>query len=91
MLGAPLPNYRRQAPSRARDALPPNPAPGGDRNFFNITQQSYDGMMQGLYGTIVFIQEVSRHMIERGGGGRIVSVSSSSAFRPHAQDRKSVV
>jgi NAD(P)-dependent dehydrogenase (short-subunit alcohol dehydrogenase family) len=29
----------------------------------------------------LLIQQVARHMVERGGGGRIVNISSSSAFR----------
>jgi NAD(P)-dependent dehydrogenase (short-subunit alcohol dehydrogenase family) len=34
-----------------------------------------------LKAPLVLMQKVGRHMVERGGGGRIVNVSSSSAFR----------
>ena len=34
-----------------------------------------------LRAAFLFIQSVGRHMIDRGGGGRIVNISSSSAFR----------
>jgi NAD(P)-dependent dehydrogenase (short-subunit alcohol dehydrogenase family) len=34
-----------------------------------------------LRAAFLLIQGVGRHMVERGGGGRIVNVSSSSAFR----------
>jgi NAD(P)-dependent dehydrogenase (short-subunit alcohol dehydrogenase family) len=34
-----------------------------------------------LRAPFLFIQVVARHMIERGGGGRIITISSSGAFR----------
>ncbi len=34
-----------------------------------------------LKAPMLMMKEVSRHMIERGGGGRIINISSSSAFR----------
>jgi NAD(P)-dependent dehydrogenase (short-subunit alcohol dehydrogenase family) len=34
-----------------------------------------------LKAPMLMMKEVARHMIERGGGGRIVNISSSSAFR----------
>ena len=34
-----------------------------------------------LKAPFLLMQQVGRHMVERGGGGRIINVSSSSAFR----------
>src|SRR5207302_2749502 len=37
-----------------------------------------------LRSAFLFTQAVGRHMIERGGGGKIVSLSSTSAFHARA-------
>ena len=34
-----------------------------------------------LKAPMLLMQQVARHMIDRGGGGRIINISSSSAFR----------
>ena len=50
--------------------------------FMEMPEERWDRTHAvNLKAAFIYMQEVGRHMIERGGGGKIVSVSSSSAFR----------
>ena len=50
--------------------------------LLEIDDQSWDFVHTvNLKAPMLLMKHVARHMIERGGGGRIVNISSSSAFR----------
>ena len=50
--------------------------------LLELTEQAWDLVHTvNLKAPFLLMQQVARHMVERGGGGRIVNVSSSSAFR----------
>jgi NAD(P)-dependent dehydrogenase (short-subunit alcohol dehydrogenase family) len=52
-------------------------------NALDFSNETYDVVMNVyLRAPFLLIQAVGNHMIERGGGGRIVNISSSAAFRP---------
>ncbi len=55
----------------------------GDRcTLLDLKEETWDLVHTvNLKAPFLLMQEVARHMVERGGGGRIVNVSSSSAFR----------
>jgi NAD(P)-dependent dehydrogenase (short-subunit alcohol dehydrogenase family) len=54
-------------------------------NVLNGTLDAWDRTYRvNVVAPFLLIQAVARHMITRGGGGRIVNVSSSSAYRPQA-------
>ena len=51
-------------------------------NALDFSDDAYDAVMNiNLRAPFLLIRAVGNHMIERGGGGRIVNVSSSAAFR----------
>jgi NAD(P)-dependent dehydrogenase (short-subunit alcohol dehydrogenase family) len=55
---------------------------GEGRSILELSEKDWDRVQAiNLKAPFLLIQAVGRHMVERGGGGRIVSVSSSSAFR----------
>jgi NAD(P)-dependent dehydrogenase (short-subunit alcohol dehydrogenase family) len=55
---------------------------GGTYDFLQIQPSEWDRALQlNLKTPMVLMQSFARHAIERGGGGRIVNVTSSSAFR----------
>ena len=50
--------------------------------LFDLTEDAWELVHRvNLKAPFLLMQRVARHMVERGGGGRIVNVSSSSAFR----------
>ena len=55
---------------------------GDSGEILEQTEDNWDRVQTiNLKAPFRMIQEVARHMIERGGGGRIVNVTSSSGFR----------
>lgn len=55
---------------------------GDGSSILELSEKSWDRVQAiNLKAPFLLIQAVGRHMVERGGGGRIVNVSSSSAFR----------
>jgi NAD(P)-dependent dehydrogenase (short-subunit alcohol dehydrogenase family) len=55
---------------------------GKFQTLLEIDDQNWDFVHTvNLKAPMLLMQHVARHMIERGGGGRIVNISSSSAFR----------
>lgn len=55
---------------------------GDGGSILELDEKAWDRVhVVNLKAPFLLIQAVGRHMIERGGGGRIVNVSSSSAFR----------
>ncbi len=56
--------------------------PGESQHVAEMADATFDIVMSiNLRAPFTLTREVSRHMIERGGGGRIVNVSSSAAFQ----------
>jgi NAD(P)-dependent dehydrogenase (short-subunit alcohol dehydrogenase family) len=56
-------------------------SPMGRSGLFDIDQRDWDFVHAvNLRAPFLLIQEVARHLIERGRGGRIVNVTSSAAF-----------
>jgi NAD(P)-dependent dehydrogenase (short-subunit alcohol dehydrogenase family) len=54
----------------------------GHRDFLKETPESWDRVQTiNLKAPWRLLQVIAQHMIDRGGGGKIVTVSSSSAFR----------
>lgn len=52
------------------------------QNLLDMDEENWDFVHRvNLKAPLLLMKYVARHMIERGGGGRIVNVSSSSAFR----------
>lgn len=55
---------------------------GKFQTLLELDDQNWDFVHTvNLKAPMLLMQQVARHMIERGGGGRIVNISSSSAFR----------
>jgi NAD(P)-dependent dehydrogenase (short-subunit alcohol dehydrogenase family) len=55
---------------------------GKFQSLLEIDDQNWDFVHTvNLKAPLILMKHVARHMIERGGGGRIVNISSSSAFR----------
>ena len=55
---------------------------GEPGTILDLSEKAWDFVHTvNLKAPFLLIQEVARHMVERGEGGRIVNVSSSSAFR----------
>ena len=56
---------------------------GGDQaSILDASPEDWAAVLAiNLHAPFVMMQTVGRHMVERGGGGRIVNVTSSSAFR----------
>jgi NAD(P)-dependent dehydrogenase (short-subunit alcohol dehydrogenase family) len=56
---------------------------GGPGSVLDLSEETWDLVHTvDLKAPFLLIQFVGRHMVERGGGGWIVNVSSSAAFRP---------
>ena len=55
---------------------------GAPHNAIDFSDEAYDAVMHiNLRAPFLLTRAIGNHMIERGGGGRIVNVSSSAAFR----------
>ncbi len=55
---------------------------GEHGTVLDLSEEAWDEVHAvNLKAPLILMQQVARHMVERGGGGRIVNVSSSSAFR----------
>ena len=55
---------------------------GDPGTILDLSEKTWDRVHTiDLKAPFLLMQHVGRHMVERGGGGRIVNVSSSSAFR----------
>lgn len=55
---------------------------GGRHSALEFSDEGFDLVMGvNVKAPFVLTREVGRHMVERGGGGRIVNLSSSAAFR----------
>jgi NAD(P)-dependent dehydrogenase (short-subunit alcohol dehydrogenase family) len=64
------------------DILVNNAGTGTRERLFDVTEEAWDRVHAvNLRASFFYIQAVGRHMVERGGGGRIISVSSSAGFR----------
>jgi NAD(P)-dependent dehydrogenase (short-subunit alcohol dehydrogenase family) len=58
------------------------PGTGTRERLFEVTEEAWDRVHAvNLRAPFFYIQAVARHVVERGGGGRIISVSSASGFR----------
>ena len=58
---------------------------GAPHSALDFSDEKFDTVMAvNLRAPFVLTREVGAHMVERGGGGRIVNVSSSAAFRATA-------
>jgi NAD(P)-dependent dehydrogenase (short-subunit alcohol dehydrogenase family) len=56
----------------------------GERSVLALTKETWDRIhVVNLTAPFLLVADAARCMIEQGGGGRIVNVSSSSAFRAH--------
>ena len=54
-----------------------------DKTFFTVSESDFDRVIAAnLKGTFFVSQTVSKMMIEKGNGGHIMNISSSSALRP---------
>jgi len=68
------------------DILVSNPAYGFRQPFLEYEPERFDRVLQGtLFGGFHMSQLVARHMVARGGGGKIVFISSVHARIPFAQ------
>jgi NAD(P)-dependent dehydrogenase (short-subunit alcohol dehydrogenase family) len=64
------------------DILVNNAGTGTRERLFDVTEEAWDRVHAvNLRAPFFYMQAVGRHMVERGGGGRIISVSSASGFR----------
>jgi NAD(P)-dependent dehydrogenase (short-subunit alcohol dehydrogenase family) len=55
---------------------------GKFQSLLEIDDENWDFVHTvNLKAPMLLMQHVARHMIDRGGGGRIINISSSSAFR----------
>jgi len=55
---------------------------GRFQSLLDIEEESWDAVHTvNLKAPLMLMKHVAKHMVERGGGGRIVNISSSSAFR----------
>jgi NAD(P)-dependent dehydrogenase (short-subunit alcohol dehydrogenase family) len=55
---------------------------GRFQTLLEMDEQNWDFVLSvNLKAAMLLMKHVARHMIERGGGGRIINLSSSSAFR----------
>ena len=72
-------------------------SPEGRTGLFDIDQENWDFVHAvNLRAPFLLIQEVGRHLIERGRGGRIVNVTSTAAFQsrqcsPHYASSKAAL
>jgi glucose 1-dehydrogenase len=68
------------------DILLSNPAFSRRGAFLEYDPETFDKVLQGtLFGGFHVSQLVARHMVERGGGGKIVFISSVHARIPYAR------
>jgi len=68
------------------DILLSNPAFSRRGTFLEYDPETFDRVLQGtLFGGFHMSQLVARHMVERGGGGKIVFVSSVHARVPYVR------
>lgn len=68
------------------DILVSNPAFSRRGDFLEYDPETFHQVLQGtLAGGFSMSQAVARHMVERGGGGKIVFISSIHAQRPYAR------
>lgn len=68
------------------DILVSNPAYSRRGDFLDYDPETFRKVLQGtLTGGFSMSQAVARHMVERGGGGKIVFISSVHAQRPYAR------
>jgi glucose 1-dehydrogenase len=68
------------------DILVSNPAYSRRGDFLEYDPDTFDKVLKGtLYGGFHMSQLVARHMVERGGGGKIVFISSVHAEIPYAR------
>lgn len=68
------------------DILVSNPAYSRREDFLKYDPETFQKVLQGtLSGGFSMGQAVARHMVERGGGGKIVFISSVHAQRPYAR------
>ena len=57
---------------------------GRGQSLLKLEEEDWDLIHTvNLKAPMLLMKHVARHMIDRGGGGRIVNISSSSAFRAH--------
>jgi NAD(P)-dependent dehydrogenase (short-subunit alcohol dehydrogenase family) len=55
---------------------------GGRHSALEFSEQTFDDVFSvNVKAAFLLVREVGNHMIQRGGGGRIVNLSSSAAFR----------
>ena len=68
------------------DILVSNPAYSRRGDFLEYSPEIFQQVVQGtLTGGFSMSQAAARHMVERGGGGKIVFISSVHAQRPYAR------
>jgi glucose 1-dehydrogenase len=68
------------------DILVSNPAYSRREGFLEYDPETFQKVLQGtLTGGFSMSQAVARHMVERGGGGKIVFISSVHAERPYCR------
>jgi glucose 1-dehydrogenase len=68
------------------DILISNPAYSRRADFLDYPPETFQKVLQGtLFGGFCMSQLVARHMVERGGGGKIVFISSVHARKPFAR------
>jgi NAD(P)-dependent dehydrogenase (short-subunit alcohol dehydrogenase family) len=64
------------------DILVNSAGASGPASLLEMTEAAWDFMLAvNLKAPVMLMKEVARHMIARGGGGRMVNLSSSAAFR----------
>jgi NAD(P)-dependent dehydrogenase (short-subunit alcohol dehydrogenase family) len=64
------------------DILVNSAGASGPVPLLQMTEETWDRMLAvNLKAPVMLIKAVAQHMIDRGGGGRIVNLSSSAAFR----------
>jgi NAD(P)-dependent dehydrogenase (short-subunit alcohol dehydrogenase family) len=64
------------------DILVNSAGASGPASLLEMTDAAWDFMLTvNLKAPVMLMKEAARHMIARGGGGRIVNLSSSAAFR----------
>jgi glucose 1-dehydrogenase len=69
------------------DILVSNPAFSRRENFLDYPIETFQKVLQGtLVGAFAMSQHVARHMVARGGGGKIVFISSVHARKPFARN-----
>lgn len=68
------------------DVLVSNPAFTYRKDFLDYDPEIFEKVLRGtLFGGFLMSRLVARHMVDRGGGGKIVFISSVHAERPYAR------